>query len=39
MTAAMDAGYVSQNICLFCSGNGLVTVPRATMNNAELKRY
>lgn len=38
MTAAMDAGYVSQNICLFCSGNGLVTVPRATMNNAELKK-
>lgn len=38
MTAAMDAGYVSQNICLFCSGNGLVTVPRATMNSTELKK-
>ena len=38
MTAAMDAGYVSQNICLFCAGNGLVTVPRATMNSTELKK-
>ena len=38
MTAAMDAGYVSQNICLFCAGNGLVTVPRATMDTAALKK-
>lgn len=35
--AAMDAGYVSQNICLFCSGTGLVTVPRASMDSAKLK--
>jgi len=34
---AMDAGYVSQNICLFCAGTGLVTVPRASMDNAKLK--
>lgn len=38
LMAAMDAGYVSQNICLFCSGTGLVTVPRATMDNAALKQ-
>lgn len=37
MVAAMDAGYVSQNICLFCSATGLVTVPRATMDSNELK--
>jgi len=38
MMAAIDAGHVSQNICLFCSGTGLVTVPRATMDNNALKR-
>ena len=38
MTAAMDAGYVSQNICLFCAGTGLVTVPRATMDTAAMKK-
>ena len=34
---AVDAGIVSQNISLFCSGNGLVTVPRASMDQAQLK--
>ena len=28
----MDAGYVSQNICLICEALGLNTVPRAMMN-------
>ena len=28
---ALDAGLVSQNIALFCSGCGLVTVPRGSM--------
>lgn len=37
LMAAADAGYVSQNICLFCSGTGLVTVPRASMDKAKLK--
>lgn len=36
LMAAVDAGCVSQNISLFCSGCGLVTVPRATMDNARL---
>lgn len=36
LMAAVDAGTVSQNISLFCSGCGLVTVPRATMNSARL---
>ena len=31
---ALDAGIVSQNISLFCSGTGLVTVPRASMDQA-----
>ena len=34
---ALDAGIVSQNISLFCSGTGLVTVPRASMDQAKLK--
>lgn len=34
---AVDAGIVSQNISLFCAGCGLVTVPRATMDQAKLK--
>lgn len=34
---AMDAGIVSQNISLFCAGCGLVTVPRASMDQAKLK--
>lgn len=36
--ACMDVGTVSQNISLFCSGTGLVTVPRASMNQAELRK-
>ena len=36
MMAAMDAGIVSENICLFCSANGLATVPRATMDGAAI---
>lgn len=35
---AMDAGYVSENICLACTALGLATVPRATMNKAELAK-
>lgn len=34
--AALDAGIVSQNISLFCSGCGLATVPRGSMNTKEL---
>lgn len=29
MYSSMDAGYVSQNICLYCTANGLATVPCA----------
>ena len=36
--ACMDVGTVSQNISLFCSGTGLVTVPRASMNQIELRK-
>lgn len=32
MMAMADAGFVSQNICLYCAANGLATVPRATMD-------
>lgn len=32
-TAACDAGYVSENICLFCAGNGLATRPRMSMDH------
>lgn len=35
---AMDAGYVSQNICLICTAMGLKTVPRATMNKEVLAK-
>lgn len=35
---AMDAGYVSENICLACTALGLATVPRATMDKAELAK-
>lgn len=34
---AVDAGIVSQNISLFCAGCNLVTVPRASMDQAQLK--
>ena len=37
VATALDAGIVSQNISLFCSGTGLVTVPRASMDQAKLK--
>jgi SagB-type dehydrogenase family enzyme len=35
--AAMDAGMVSQNIAVFCAGTGLITRPRATMDQPKLK--
>ena len=35
---ALDAGYVSQNICLGATAIGLATVPRATMNKEELAK-
>ena len=37
MMGAVDAGYVSQNICLACTALGLATVPRMTMDNEALK--
>ena len=36
--ACMDAGYVSENICLICTAMGLKTVPRATMNKEVLAK-
>lgn len=36
-SAAIDAGIVSQNISLFCSGVGLATYPRGTMDKEVLK--
>ena len=33
---AMDAGYVSENICLACTALGLATVPRASMDKNAL---
>jgi len=38
ITAALDAGIVSQNINIFCAGVGLATVPRGSMNQEELKK-
>lgn len=35
---AVDAGYISQNICLACSALGLNTVPRMTMDTQTLKK-
>lgn len=35
---AIDAGIVSQNISLFCSGAGLATVARGTMDKEALKK-
>ena len=35
--AAMDAGLVSQNISIFCAGVGLITRPRATMDQVKLR--
>jgi len=37
LLGAFDAGMVSQNISLFCAGAGLITRPRATMDQAKLK--
>ncbi len=34
--AANDAGIVSQNICLFCAGMGLITRTRASMDEDKL---
>lgn len=34
----VDAGYVSENICLTCSALGLNTVPRMTMDTEALKK-
>lgn len=34
---AIDTGIVSQNISLFCSGTGLASYPRGTMNKDQLK--
>ena len=34
----VDAGYVSENICLACSALGLDTVPRMTMDTETLKK-
>lgn len=38
MFGAMDAGYVSQNICLYCVAVGLATVPCAPGMNADAVR-
>ena len=38
LMAAVDAGIVCQNINIFCAATGLATVPRATMDQAALKR-
>jgi len=35
--AAMDAGIVSQNINLFCAGNGLATISRSMMDHQVLR--
>ena len=35
---AMDAGIVSQNISILCSAANLATVPRASMDNEQLKK-
>ena len=35
---ALDAGIVSQNISIFCSAANLATVPRASMDNEQLKK-
>ncbi|MDR3193923.1 MAG: SagB/ThcOx family dehydrogenase [Tannerella sp.] len=38
LMGAVDAGIVSQNINLFCAAVGLSTVPRASMDQAELRK-
>ena len=36
--SAADAGFISQNVYLFCASEGLVTVVRGALNRAELAR-
>ncbi|MDR1601694.1 MAG: SagB/ThcOx family dehydrogenase [Tannerella sp.] len=38
LMGAVDAGIVSQNINIFCAGVGLSTVPRASMEQSELRK-
>ena len=38
LMASVDAGIVCQNINIFCAAVGLATVPRATMDSAELQK-
>lgn len=38
MTAHIDAGYISQNIYLFCASEGLATVVRGMVNKEELAK-
>ncbi|MDR3262355.1 MAG: SagB/ThcOx family dehydrogenase [Tannerella sp.] len=38
LMGAVDAGIVTQNINIFCAAAGLSTVPRASMDQAELKK-
>jgi SagB-type dehydrogenase family enzyme len=38
LMGAVDAGIVTQNINLFCAAAGLSTVPRASMDQAELRK-
>ena len=38
LCAALDAGIVSENVNLFCSANGLATVPRLTMDAEGIKK-
>ena len=38
LMAAVDVGIVCQNISVACAGLGLVTVPRATMDEASLRK-
>lgn len=38
LMGAMDVGIVSQNISIFCSAANLATVPRASMDNDQLKK-
>lgn len=38
MMVAVDAGIACENLCLYCAGAGLSTVPRATMDIAGLRK-
>jgi nitroreductase len=38
MMGAIDAGIVSQNISLFCAGAGIGTVPRASLDQAAIRK-